>query len=171
MGGGGGGVQGVWKNTMTTPASDCLRHFNFPSWNRWTEFIETWQEARFQRSLSSLFFRAITKKKTTASVSYWQRHFRLLLWNYWPEFNEIAREVRYQRSLCFSSRSEKQDGRPLPPIGRDIFYFSSERISTKVYRKQELSVLCQVCVFTTDRENKIVALVSGMWKDRKTNFE
>ena len=41
--------------------------------------------------------------------------FRLLLWNRWTEFNETRQEARSQRplpSLCFSGRSEKQDGRP-----------------------------------------------------------
>ena len=41
--------------------------------------------------------------------------FRLLLWNRWMEFNESWQEARYQcllPSLCFSGRSEKQDGRP-----------------------------------------------------------
>ena len=42
-------------------------------------------------------------------------HFRLLHWNNWKEFNETWQEARTQhplRSLCFSGRSEKQDGRP-----------------------------------------------------------
>ena len=42
-------------------------------------------------------------------------HFRLLLWNRWTEFNQTLQEPRSQRplpSLCFSGRSEKQDGRP-----------------------------------------------------------
>ena len=50
-----------------------------------------------------------------ALVSDWLRHFRLLLWNRWMEFNETWQEARSQRplpSLCFSGRSEKQDGRP-----------------------------------------------------------
>ena len=42
-------------------------------------------------------------------------HFWLLLWNRWREFNETWQEARSQRalpSLCFSGRSERQDGRP-----------------------------------------------------------
>ena len=42
-------------------------------------------------------------------------HFRLLLWNCWTEFNQTLQEARSQPplpSLCFSGRSEKQDGRP-----------------------------------------------------------
>ena len=126
-------------------------------------------------------------------------HFRLLLLNRWTEFNETWQEARTQHplpSLCFSGRSEKQDGRPglwlaetfstsplkplngiqrnltgskistsstkfvlfgsigktrwppWPLIGRDIFDFSSEtteRKSTKLDRKQDLNILYQVC--------------------------
>ena len=42
-------------------------------------------------------------------------HFQLLLWNCLTEFNETWHEARSQHpppSLCFSGRSEKQDGRP-----------------------------------------------------------
>ena len=135
-------------------------------------------------------------------------HFRLLLWNRWTEFNETWQEARSQRSLpslCFSGRSEKQDGRPglclaetfstsplkplngiqrnltgskistsstkfvffgpigktrwppWPLIGWDIFDFSSEtaeRNSKKLDRKQDLNVLYQVCVFRADRKKQ-----------------
>ena len=144
-------------------------------------------------------------------------HFWLLLWNCWTEFNETWQDARSQRSLpslCFSDRSEKQDGRPglwlaetfstsplkplnriqrnltgskismfptkfvffgqirktrwppWPLIGWDIFDFSSETAeqnSTKLDRKQDLNhvnVLYQVCVFQADRKNKMAALAS-----------
>ena len=52
------------KNKMAALASDWLRHFRLLLWNRWTEFIETWQEARSQCPLQSLcFFRPISKQK------------------------------------------------------------------------------------------------------------
>ena len=60
-------------------------------------------------------FRADRKNKMAALASDWLRHFRLLLWNRWTEFNKTWQEARSQRplpSLCFSGRSEKQDGRP-----------------------------------------------------------
>ena len=157
-------------------------------------------------------FRADRKNNMAALASDWLRHYRLLLWNRWTEFNETLQEARSQRplpSLCFSGRSEKQDGRPglwlaetfstsplkplngiqrnltgskistsstkfvffgpigktrwppWPLIGWDIFDFSSEtaeRNSTKLYRKQGLNVLYQVCVFWADRKNKMAAL-------------
>ena len=60
-------------------------------------------------------FQADRKNKMAALASDWLRHFRLLLWNCWTEFNETWQEARSQcplPSLCFSVRSEKQDGRP-----------------------------------------------------------
>ena len=60
-------------------------------------------------------FRADRKNKMAALASDWLRHFRLLLWNRWTEFNQTLQEATSQRllpSLCFSGRSEKQDGRP-----------------------------------------------------------
>ena len=60
-------------------------------------------------------FRADRKNKMAALASDWLRHFRLLLWNRWTEFNKTLQEARYQcplPSLCFSGRSEKQNGRP-----------------------------------------------------------
>ena len=60
-------------------------------------------------------FRADRKNMMAALASDWLRYFRLLLWNHWMEFNETWQEARSQRpipSLCFSGRSEKQNGRP-----------------------------------------------------------
>ena len=64
-------------------------------------------------STKIVFFRPIRKTRWPLA-SDWLRHFRLL-WNGWTEFNETWQETRSQRplpSLCFSGRSEKQDGRP-----------------------------------------------------------
>ena len=44
-------------------ASDWLRHFWLLLWNRWTEFNETWQEARSQRPLPSLCFSGRSEKQ------------------------------------------------------------------------------------------------------------
>ena len=78
----------VRKNKMATLAIDWLRHFRFLLWNRWTEFNETWQEARSQRPLPSLCFRADQKNKMATLAFDWLRHFRLLLRNRWREINE-----------------------------------------------------------------------------------
>ena len=107
--------------------------------------------------------RADRKNKMAALTSDWLRHFRLLLWNRWMEFNETWQEVRSQRnlpSLCFSGRSEKQDGRPGLWFAEIFFDFSSEtaqRNSTKLDRKQDLNVLYHVYVFRADRKNKMAS--------------
>ena len=51
------------KNKMAALASDWLRHFRLLLWNRWTEFNETWQEARFQRLLPTLSFSGRSEKQ------------------------------------------------------------------------------------------------------------
>ena len=48
---------------MATLASDWLRHFRLLLWNRWTEFDETWQEARSQCPLPSLCFSGWSAKQ------------------------------------------------------------------------------------------------------------
>ena len=91
------------KNKMAALASYWLRHFRL-IWNRWTEFNETWQEARSQCPTKFVFFRADRKNKMAALASNWLRHFRLLLCNSWTEFNKTWQEARSQcplPSLCF----------------------------------------------------------------------
>ena len=51
------------KNEMAALASDWLRHFWLLLWNRWTDFNETWQEARSQRPLPSLCFLGWSEKQ------------------------------------------------------------------------------------------------------------
>ena len=114
------------------PSSVCRPHFRFLLWNRWTEFNDTWQEARFQCPLRSLFFRA-DRKKMAAIPSDWLRHFRLLLWNRWTEFNKTLQEATSQcplPNLFLRANREKKDGRlslwfaetfstsPLKPLNR-----------------------------------------------------
>ena len=103
------------KNKMAALASDWLRHFRLLLCNRWTEFKETWQEGNLNVLYQVCVFPADQINKMAALASDWLRHFRLLLWNRWTEFKETLQEARSQRplpSLCFSGRSEKQDGHP-----------------------------------------------------------
>ena len=202
------------KNKMAALASDWLRHFRLLLWNRSRNSMKLDRKQDLNVFYQVCVFRADRKNKMAALVSDWLRHFRLLLWNCWTEFNETWQEARSQRllpSLCFSGRSEKQDGRPglwlaetfstsplnllnriqrnltgskismsstkfvffgrigktrwppWPLIGWDIFDFSSETAeqnSTKLDRKQELNILYQVCVFRADWKNKMAALAS-----------
>ena len=90
-------------------------------------------------------FRVDRKNKMAALASDWLRYFWLLLLNCWTEFNKTWQEARSQRllpSLCFSGRSEKQDGRPsvwlaetfstspLKPLNRIQRNFTGNKIST-----------------------------------------
>ena len=50
------------KNKMAALASDWLRHFRLLLWNRWTEFKETWQEARSQHPLPMVCFSGRSEK-------------------------------------------------------------------------------------------------------------
>ena len=50
--------------------------------HRWTEFNETWQEARSQGLLSSWRFSDWLENKMVALASDWLRYFRLPIWNH-----------------------------------------------------------------------------------------
>ena len=199
------------------PSSLTFHIFDFSSETTEQNLTKLYRKVDLNVFYQVCVFRADRKNKMAALASDWLRHFRLLLWNRWTEFNETWQEARSQRplpSLCFSGRSEKQDGRPglwlaetfstsplkplngiqrnltgskistsstkfvffgpigktrwppWPLIGWDIFDFSSataERNSTKLDRKQDLNVLFQVCVFRADRKNKMAALASD-WR-------
>ena len=84
------------KNKMAVLASDWLRHFRLLLWNSWTEFNETWQEARSQLPLPSLCFRAGRKNKIAAMASDWLRLFSTSL---------LKRLNRIQRNLTGSKIS------------------------------------------------------------------
>ena len=100
-----------------------------------------------------------------AGVNFKFSHFRLLLWNRWTEFNKTWQEARAQRplpSLCFSGRSEKQDGRPglwlaesfstsLKPLNRIQWNLTGSRISTSSTK---------FVFYRADRKNKMAALAS-----------
>ena len=137
------------KNKMAALASDWLRHFRLLLWNNWTASETTSTKLDRKQDLNVLcqdcVFRADQKNKMAAMASDWLRHFRLLLWNRWTEFNETWQKARSQRplpSLCFSGRSEKQDGcpglwlaetfstSPLKPLNRIQRNLTESKIST-----------------------------------------
>ena len=128
--------------------------------DRWTEFNETWQEARSQRPLCFFFFWPIEKKQQMAALaSDWLRHFQFLLCNRVTDLNETWQEARYQglyQDFVLGSIG-KSRWQPLSLIGWgifDVFSATALRNSTKLYRKQDLNVLCQFCVFRDDRKNQ-----------------
>ena len=135
------------KNKMAALASDWLRHFRLLLWNRWTEFNETWQEARSQPSLPSVCISGRSEKQdgrpglwlaTTFSTSPLK------------PLNGIQRNLTGSNNsmsctkFVFFGPIGKTRLPPWPLIGWDIFDFSSEtaeRNSTKLDRKQDLNVL------------------------------
>ena len=141
-------------------------HFRLLLWNHWTEFNETWQEARSQRPLPSLCFSGRSEKQ----------HGRPGLWlaetfstSPLKPLNGIQRNLTGSKistsstKFVFFEPIGKTTWPPWPLIGWDIFDFSSEtaeRNSTKLDRKQDINFLYQVCVFRADRKNKMAALAS-----------
>ena len=106
------------KNKMAALASDWLRHFWLLLWNRWTEFNETWPEARSQRLLPSLCFLGWSETKMAAPASDWLRHFRLLLWwvnkNYRPgrSVKKVAHCTQVHDMWPFGPLVESPDCKP-----------------------------------------------------------
>ena len=110
-------------------------------------------------------FRADRKNKMAAPSSDWLRHFWLLFLNRWREFNETWQEARSQCALlclCFSGRSENQDGCPGLWLAETFLTSPLKANWKKLDRKQDLNVLYQVCVFWADRKNNMAALASDL---------
>ena len=154
------------KNKMAALASDWLRHFRLLLWNRWTEFIETWQEARSQRPLPSLCFPGRSEKQDGRPGLWLAETFST---SSLKLLNGIHRNLTGSKistsstKFVFFGPIGKTRWPSWPLIGWDIFNFFSEtaeRNSSKLDRKQNLNVLYQVCVFRADRKNKMAVLAS-----------
>ena len=154
------------KNKMAAMASDWLRHFRLLLWNRWTEFNETWQEARSQCPLPSLCFSGRSEKTRWPP---WP----LIGWDIFDFSSETAernstklerkQDLNILYQVCVFGPIGKTRWPPWSLIGWDMLDFSSvtaERNSTKVNKKQDLNVLYQDCVFLADRKHKMAALAS-----------
>ena len=97
------------------PSSLTFHIFDFSSETTERNLTKLYRKVDLNVLYQICVFRAVRKNKMAALASDWLRHYQLLLWNCWREFNETWQEARSQRplpSLCFSGRSEKQDGRP-----------------------------------------------------------
>ena len=154
------------KNKMAALASDWLRHFWLLLRNRWTEFNETLQEARSQCPVSSLCFSGWSEKQDSCPGLWLAETFSTsplkplngIQWNLTGSKISMS-----STKFVFFGPIRKTRWLSWPLIGWDIFDFSSEtaeRNSMKLYRKQDLNVLYQVCAFQADRKNKMAALSS-----------
>ena len=151
---------------MAALASDWLRHFRLLLWNRWTEFNETWQEARSQSPLPSLCFSGWSEKQDGRPGLWLAETFST---SPLKPLNGIQRNLTGSKistpstKFVFFELIGKTRWPPWPLIGWDIFNFFSEtaeRNSTKLDRKQDLKALYQVCVFLANLKNKMAALAS-----------
>ena len=154
------------KNKMAALASDWLRHFRLLLWNCWTEFDETWQEARSQCPLPSLCFSGQSEKQDGRPSLWLAETFST---SPLKPLNGIWRNLTGSKismsstQFVFFEPIGKTRWPPWPLIGLDIFNFCSEtteRNSTKLDRKKDLNVLYQVCVFQADRKNKMAILAN-----------
>ena len=139
------------KNKMAALASDWLRHFRLLLWNRWTEFNETWQEARSQRPLPSLCFLGRSEKQDGRPGLWFAETFSTFSLK---PLNRIQRNLTVSKistsstKFVFSGPIGKTRWPPWPLIDWDIFNFSSEtakRNLMKLDKKQDFNVLYQVC--------------------------
>ena len=154
------------KNMMAAPASDWLRHFRHLLWNRWTEFNETWHEARSQRLLPGLCYWGWSQKQDGRPGLWLAETFST---SHLKSLNGIQLNLTGSKLLTSSTKFVffvpiwKTRWPPQPLIGWEIFYFSdetAERNSKKLDRKQDRKVLYQVCVFWADWKNKMAAPAS-----------
>ena len=151
---------------MAALASDWLRHFWLLLWNSWTEFNETWQEARSQRPLRSLCFSGRSEKQDGCPGLWLAETFSTspLKPLNGIQWNLTGRKISMSSTkFVFFGSIGKTRWLPYPLIGWDIFNFSSEtaeRNSMKLDRKEDLNVLYQVCIFRVNRKNKMAALAS-----------
>ena len=130
------------------------------------EFNETWQEARSQRPLLSLCFSDWSEKQDGRPGLWLAETFST---SPLKPLNRIQQNlIGWKISLSstkfvFFGSIGKTRWPPWPLICLDIFDFFSETAEwnlTKLDRKQDLNILYQVCVFRSDRKNKMAALAS-----------
>ena len=156
----------VVRLSVARPSVVNFSHFRLLLWNSWTEFNETWQEARNSTpSTKFVFFGSIGKTR-------------------WPPWPMIGWDIFDFPSETVERNSTKLDRKQDLNILYQVCVFRVDRINKmtalasdwlrhfrlllwnrwtefkELDRKQDLNVLYQVCVFPVDRKNKMAALAS-----------
>ena len=157
---------------MAALASDWLRHFPLLLWNGWTEFNETWEEARSQHPLPSLCCLDRSEKQDCRPGLWLAETFST---SSLKALNRIQPNLTGSKIWTSSTKFVffrligKTRWPPRPLIGWDIFDFSSETTewnSMKPDREQDLNVLYVVFIFQATKWSKIVTLanLSKRWR-------
>ena len=125
-------------------------------------------------------FRADRRNKIANPAYDWLRHFLLLLWKHRMEFNKIWQGARSQRpliSLCFSGRSEEQDGRPASDLPRHFRLLPRDSWTRFNETWQEARSKCPLPIVCYSGRSKKAVLASGWLRhfrlllcDRWTEF-
>ena len=124
------------KNKMTVLASFWPRHFRLLIWNRWTEFNETWQEARSLRPLPSLCF-SRSSEKQDGRPGLW--FFETFSTSPLKMLNGVQRNLTGSKISMPSTKFVlfwqigKTRWPTWPLIGWEIFDFSSESLNGLVF--------------------------------------
>ena len=161
----------IGKTRWPPWASDWLRHFLLLLWNYRTESNETKIGINISTSSTKfVFFGPIGKTR-------W-RPWPLIGWDIFDFFSETAEwnSTKLKRkqdlnvplpSLCFSGRSEKQDGLLASHWLRHfrLLLWNHGTEFHETWQEQDLNDLYQVCVFQADRKNKMAARVSDWVRD------
>ena len=144
--------------SVVRPSVVNFSHFRLLLWNHWTEFNETWQEARTQHPPPSLCFSGPSEKQDGRPGLWLAETF---LTSPLKALNGIQRNLTGSKistsstKFVFFGPIGKTRWPPWPLIGWDIFDFSSEtaeQSSKKLERKQDLNALDQFFVFQADRK-------------------
>ena len=153
------------KAKVAILASDWVKHFSTSSPHPLNGF---WRNLTGNKSsmpsIKFVFFVPIRNPRWLPWPLIGWNIFRLLLRNRWMDFEETWQEASPQcplSSLCFSCRSEIQDGRPGLWLAETFFEFftaTAKWILTKLDRKQVLNALYQLLVFHADRSSRMAAL-------------
>ena len=142
------------KNKMAALASDWLSHFRLLLWNRWTEFNESWQEARSQHPLPSLWGFFGRSDKQNGRPGFWLAE--TFSTSSLKPLNRIQRNLTGSKistsstKFVFFGPIRKTRWQPHLLIGWDIFDFSSRTVlrnPRKLDRKPHLNILYQVVFF------------------------
>ena len=148
------------KNNMAALASDWLRYFRLLLWNHRTEFNETWQKARSQRPLPSLYFSGRSKKQDGQPCLWLAETFST---SSLKPLNGIQQNLTESKistpstKFVFFRSIRKTRWLPRALIGWDIFDFPSESAewsSMKLDSKQDLNILYQLWVLRADQKTR-----------------